>query len=121
MLPFFFIRHKGRLVKLITADIRYIEASKNYAKIYTGSQLFVTLATLQRLEAALPPEEFIRIHRSFLVSVSHLTGFDRRCVYLEGRHLPIGDTYYASLLHRFAVIGSPEPRTPVRKLPQLNR
>ena len=121
MLPFIFIRHNGRFIKIATADIRYIEAAKNYAKIYTASQLFITLATLQRLGAALPPGEFVRVHRSFLVALNHVVAFDRKTLYLEGRQVPIGETYYDHLFSRVSVIGSPEHRTPVRKLPQPTR
>jgi hypothetical protein len=59
---------------MITADIRYVEAAKNYAKIYTPSQLFITLTTLLGLEQALPPGELIQIHLSFLVVLDHECG-----------------------------------------------
>jgi len=109
MLPFVFLRHKDRFVKIFVADILYIEAAKNYVKIFTMTQTLVVLTPLQRLERALPAGEFIRIHRSFLVALSRVVAFDRRWVYLPDKKLPVGETYRASL--DALVLFFPEPKT----------
>jgi DNA-binding LytR/AlgR family response regulator len=88
--PFFFVRQEKRHVKIEFADIRYVEASKNYVQIVTGDKRYQVLGTLGYLERLLPPEQFIRIYRSFLVRVEQVTSFDTRHAWVAGRQVPIG-------------------------------
>jgi len=109
MQPFIFIREDGRFVKVMLADIQYIEASKNYIRICTGKRLHLAQIRMRQIEAALPEEAFIRIHRSFIVPLAGIIAFDNKWVYLENKQLPVGDAYRCVLLP-FTV-----PNTPVKK------
>lgn len=106
--PFIFVRAAGRYVRINFEDVRYIEADKNYVKIYTTRETITTQATLKQLAAALPPNRFMQIHRSYLVSLAHVTGFDRRVVYLSDGQLPIGEAYYGEFLRQVPVLGGRE-------------
>jgi hypothetical protein len=92
-----FVRNDHRLVKVEFALIRYAEACKNYCKIYTTGKTYLIQTTLSLVKAALPPGEFCRIHRSFIVSLAHLESFDKKAVYLSDCHLPIGASYQGML------------------------
>jgi two-component system LytT family response regulator len=113
ILGFIFYRTANRYTKVNLSDILYIEASKNYCKVCTTQRSFLVLITLKQIAAALPEGEFLRIHRSFLVSLGHVTAFDRRTVYLAGKQLPLGETYRPGL-EAFAVLITDKPRPHVQ-------
>lgn len=94
---FFFVRRDGQYVKIDFADIRYVEACRNYIRIVTMGAVYQILATLGCMGSALPPEEFIRIHRSFLIAIGQVTAFDNHHVSIAGKQLPIGDFYRKNL------------------------
>jgi DNA-binding LytR/AlgR family response regulator len=102
---FFFIRHERRNLKIRVADINYIEARKNYCRIVTKSGAFLTMATLKSIESILPPEEFCRIHRAFIVSLDWIASFDHGAVYGPDQQLPIGELYRPALLQRVLIVG----------------
>ncbi|HEX9511890.1 MAG TPA: LytTR family DNA-binding domain-containing protein [Puia sp.] len=101
---FFFLRVGGRFEKIAFADMVFVEANKNYCKLHTTHRVYWSLTTLKAVEAVLPPGDFCRIHRSFLVSLTHLTAFDRRTAYLPGHKLPIGESYYHHLEQRVLIL-----------------
>ena len=78
------------------ADIRYIEAMDNYVRIHlTGNRLQMSKTTLTSLLSQLPPRQFIRIHKSFIVSRAHIDSYTRQQVYIKGigRPLPVGRNF----------------------------
>jgi two-component system LytT family response regulator len=62
------------------------------------------------MEAALPSDHFLRIHRSFLVLLKHVTALDRHTVYLSGRQLPLGDSYRPALEAFVLFVSNTKPR-----------
>lgn len=92
---FFFVNVEYVQVKINLADIRYIEGLKDYLKIHlaTSTKPVLTRMTLKSMEERLADSPFIRIHKSFLVSIPHITAVKRDTVYLGERELPIGDAY----------------------------
>lgn len=72
-----------------------MEGLKDYVKIYvTGRERpVITQMSLKAVEQALPADEFVRIHRSFVVAKARVTAYDRTSVTVAGTALPIGDTY----------------------------
>lgn len=92
---FFFVNVEYAQVKINVPDIRYIEGLKDYLKIHLASdpKPVLTRMTLKAMEERLAGAPFIRIHKSFLVSIPHVTAVKRDTIYLGGRELPIGDTY----------------------------
>lgn len=82
-------------VSVPLADILYIEAMENYSKIHRSSAACVmTRTNLKNIGELLPPDQFIRIHRSFIIAVDKVEGFTRREVTLTGGiRLPIGRLY----------------------------
>jgi DNA-binding LytR/AlgR family response regulator len=104
MQNFFFIRHNGRSVKVSFADILYIEACKNYTKIVTDGKTHMALATMKMVEAVLPPRQFCRVHRGFIISLDKLSSFDRAKAYLPGHEISIGDRFRDELQKRVLVL-----------------
>lgn len=90
--------YKTTLVKI--AEIRYIESEGEYVRLHLadGSSI-MTLFRLKNMESALPSEQFMRIHRSFIVNLKYISSYAKGRVYLtEEEYLPIGDNYRPAFL-----------------------
>ena len=77
-------------------DISYVEAMDNYIKAYrSGLPTVVSQITMKEIEAMLPDDRFIRVHRSFIVSLYAIEKFSNRQIFLKNydRHIPVGRTY----------------------------
>jgi len=84
--------------KIALHDIRYIEGLKDYALIYTGDEKLITRLTMKKLEALLPADAFIRIHRSFIIPVNSVRSWTSYSVSIPGKDIPIGKTYRKDIL-----------------------
>lgn len=77
-------------------DISYVEAMDNYIKAYRfGLPTVVSQITMKEIESLLPDDRFIRVHRSFIVSLYAIEKFSNRQIFLKNydRHIPVGRTY----------------------------
>jgi DNA-binding LytR/AlgR family response regulator len=74
-------------------DILYIEALKDYSKVVTQKKKYITLSKLKHFMDKLPPEDFLRIHRSYAIAKNKITTYNREEVTIDKEVLPIGKTY----------------------------
>jgi DNA-binding LytR/AlgR family response regulator len=88
-----FVRSEKRIEKIELADILYIESLGNYVNIYTENKHVIAYLTLKGLETQLPSSEFIKIHQSFLVSISNINSIEGNLVKIKNKELPIGRNY----------------------------
>ncbi|MBC7826682.1 MAG: response regulator transcription factor [Chitinophagaceae bacterium] len=84
-----FVKSDGKLVRIHVRDIYYIEALKEYIRIHTPGGNWVVYQTMQHIEEKLPKELFFRIHRSFIVGLSHIKSIEGNCVMVNEMQLPI--------------------------------
>lgn len=84
-----FVKSDGKLVRIQVQDIYYIEALKEYIRIHTPGGNWVVYQTMQNIEEKLPKELFFRIHRSFIVGLSHIRSIEGNCVMINDMQLPI--------------------------------
>ncbi|MBN2416282.1 response regulator [bacterium] len=96
------VRSDRRTVRLPLADILYIEGMKDYVKVVTAADEVITNVTLQELEAMLPEERFLRIHRSYIVAVPHIRAFTSEMIEIANRQLPIGRYYKKQVMETLA-------------------
>lgn len=82
------------------ANILYIEAYGNYLKIYTPEKTYVIRETLQNILDKLPEKQFIRVHKSFIVSIQKIKKIIGNVVYVEGHEIPVGNTFKSELANR---------------------
>lgn len=94
--PFIFVKDGSKLVKIKVNEILYVEGLKDYVTIHTRGQKIVTLQRLKSLENQLPPEQFIRIHHSFIVAMEGVDAIFKDKVQVGNRFIPISDTYRKS-------------------------
>jgi len=90
-----FIKVDYRLVRISISDIRYIESQSEYLKLYMADgHSHLVLMTIKRMAEMLPPDRFVRIHRSFIVNMSHVIEISRLRIRMDAdTMLPIGDLY----------------------------
>ncbi len=87
---------KGKFFKIEYRDIDYIEGRKNYAAIICGNQKIISLLNIKDLEEKLPPQQFVRVHKSFIVSIAKISAIQGNSIVLKNSthaSLLIGDTY----------------------------
>lgn len=91
----FFVNVEYTLVKIVVADIVYIEGLKDYIKIYLSSAAkpVLTRMSLKSIEAKLPAGTFIRTHKSFLVAISKITTIKRDFVCIGTTEIPVSETF----------------------------
>ena len=90
-----FVKTDYRVVKITIADIRYIEAMSEYLKIHVEGEAkpVVTLLSMKKMEERLP-ENFMRIHRSYIVNLSKIQEINKNRIIMDAEtYLPIGDMY----------------------------
>jgi DNA-binding LytR/AlgR family response regulator len=92
----FFLKVDGHLRKVELADILYVEGMKDYVLVHLASekQPLVTHSTMKNMEDQLPGDAFLRVHRSFIVSLEHIDSVTRDGdVIVAGRLIPVTDSY----------------------------
>lgn len=93
-----FIKSGSQLVKVWPNDIMYIEAAGNYMCFYTRERKMMSLLTMKDVLEILPSEEFVRIHKSYIISLKHIDAIERHDVVVGGKQIPIGITYREQFL-----------------------
>jgi DNA-binding LytR/AlgR family response regulator len=86
---YFFVKCDYRYEKIHFRDILYVEGMENYIVIYTAAQKFMTLLRMKTMEETLPASDFMRIHKSFIVSVAAISSIDGNEVIVSGKRLPM--------------------------------
>jgi two-component system LytT family response regulator len=90
---FLFLRKKSLLNKVSLTDIQWIEAMGDYVRIQTPSTTYIQHTTLKMLEQKLPPNRFVRIHRSFIVQLDHIRTIDDNVIAIGNKLIPVGNLY----------------------------
>jgi len=97
---FIIVKIEYKNVKIYVPDILYIEAMDNYTKIFTYQKMYLTLQKLSNFLLLLPEKEFIRVHKSFIISLSKISYFTREEVVIESKKIPVGRSYAEKFLTR---------------------
>ncbi|MEO7394103.1 MAG: LytTR family DNA-binding domain-containing protein [Chitinophagaceae bacterium] len=88
-----FINMQKKKVKILFADILYIESQMEYIKITTTKRGYVSKMTTHEIENLLPAHLFKRIHRSYIISISRIESYTSEMVEINGVSIPIGRSY----------------------------
>ncbi|MCB0488445.1 MAG: LytTR family DNA-binding domain-containing protein [Cyclobacteriaceae bacterium] len=92
------IQADSKKLVINTADILFIESQKEYIFIKTKTGDYKTKYAISRIEDELNPQMFLRVHRSFIVSMHHITAFNATSVNLPGKAVPIGGNFKESVI-----------------------
>ncbi|MBL7818327.1 MAG: response regulator [Saprospiraceae bacterium] len=96
-----FIKDQLSYKKIDIADIRYIQAYKNYLEIHLSNQRVVIRATLQRFTGVLPHQYFVQVHRSFVVNVQYVEVINPDNVVIEGQKVPLSKQNKDEFIKKF--------------------
>ncbi|WP_047245023.1 response regulator [Maribacter thermophilus] len=99
-----FVRHNGRMEKLLLDDILYIEADRNYCSLITSKVNHLLTCTLKVMEEKLPSANFVRVHRSYIINISKLDVLADRHLEIGRKVIPIGKSHKVFLLNRIRTI-----------------
>lgn len=88
-----FFKVDKRMVKVMFNDIIYIESLKDYVRIKTVTENLINHNNLVSIMEHLPEDEFIRIHRSYIIALSKVQAIEGNCVEVGGKLLPIGRNF----------------------------
>ncbi len=103
--PFIFVKADYQEQKVVLDQVQYIEAMKDYIKIFiTGRQHpLLTQMNLKTIEELLHPDQFIRIHRSYIVNVAYVDSVKRSQIRLGQNWLPVGEQYKLIVLSKLGI------------------
>jgi two-component system, LytTR family, response regulator len=92
---YIFVNADYSMVKITLSDIIYIEGLKDYISFHLKSAKhpLVTRMPMKTIEEQLPESKFIRIHKSYIVSVSYITAIRKSSIFIDSLELPLSDTY----------------------------
>lgn len=96
--PFLYFRSDRKMVKVLLDNIFFVESLKDYLRIVTGSGEVITKHSMAALETLLPQNDFIRVHRSFIVAVNKISSYSAERIALHGATVPIGKLYRLQVL-----------------------
>ena len=95
---FIYVRAERKMHKISVSEILFIESLDEYVKVHLKNKLMITRENISILEQKLPGERFVRIHRSFLVSIKSITAIASDGVEIAGKILPFGRAFKQSAL-----------------------
>jgi len=88
-----FVKSNSKFIKVNFSEIIYIEGMKDYLKVHARDYKLVTLQTMNEMEKILPPRQFMRVHKSYIVAVSHIKSIYGNSIELGNETIPIGVSY----------------------------
>ena len=99
-----FVRYKENMIKIMISDILFIEADRNYSRIYTSNREYLLSVTLKLIEDRLPQNYFIRIHRSYIINLQHIEEVAETHLRIAEKTIPISSGLKDQLLLRLQTL-----------------
>ena len=90
---FIFVKTEHKIQKVYLNDVLFIEGLKDYISIFTPAERIITLQNMKKMEDALPEKHFIRVHKSYIVSINKIDSIERSRIFIGDKVIPVGDTY----------------------------
>lgn len=95
-----FVRSERKMIKINFSEILFIESLSDYIKIHVQDKSVVTRETISNIEAKLPQQDFLRVHRSYIVALKAIDSFTAELVEIGRKQIPISRSYKESVLER---------------------
>ncbi|MBN2610594.1 MAG: response regulator transcription factor [Bacteroidales bacterium] len=90
---FMMVKVEYSMIRLDLSKVLYIEGLKDYVKIYSGGRPLLTKTTMKNLEEKLPLGKFIRVHKSFIISLSKIDSIENNRIRIGEKYIPVGNQY----------------------------
>lgn len=103
---FVFVKQgNGMLIRIPLENIFWIQAMDNYIVMQTNNDQYVAHSTMKDLEVKLPPDKFVRVHRSYIVNIEKISVMDDSTVVVNEKTIPIGKSYRDAFLAKINTLG----------------
>lgn len=99
-----FVRHLNSMVKIEIKNILYIEAERNYCRIYSNNKEYLVVMTLKEMDKKLPSKHFLRVHRSYIVNISKVEVVATTHLVIDKKAIPVTRSLKEELLNRLQTI-----------------
>lgn len=99
-----FLKKDTHYEKVAFSDILWLEAESNYTYIYTKSGKYTYSSVLKKFEDKLPEDPFYRVHRSYIVNLSNVTGFEGNMLIIGKNYIPVNKSCKETVFKRFQII-----------------
>jgi DNA-binding LytR/AlgR family response regulator len=103
VVDYIFIKHDSKLQKIMLQQILYIEAEKDFSTIFYDDKKLLAGMHLKMIEAMLPPDQFLRVHRSYIINLSKISSITGNMLELNRKEIPIGANYKDELMKRLGI------------------
>lgn len=90
---FIFVKTEYKIVKVRLDDILYVEGLQNYVSIYTRTERILSLRNIKKMQEQLPVQQFVRVHKSYIVSLDKIDSIERNRIFIGDAVIPVGDTF----------------------------
>ena len=88
-----YFKVSGKLVRVVHADLLYVQSVRDYLQLHTRQGNLLTHMTMKSLAELLPAKHFVRIHRSYLVNLQHIDKVEKNAIFVKGQPIPLGELY----------------------------
>ena len=95
-----FVRSERKMIKVCFKDLLFVESLGDYIKIYLKDRSVVTRETIASMEAKIPKNDFLRTHRSFIVSLASIDSYTNETIEIGTRQIPVSRSYKDEVLAR---------------------
>lgn len=95
-----FVKVDSVLVKIDFDELLWVEAYGDYVKIYTDKKMHLVYTTLRAVEDKLPNNEFMRVHRSYIIRLDKIENIDQGSLLIKDKIVPVSNTYKTKLMER---------------------
>ena len=96
----FFVKCDSKFEKVVFGDVKYIESLQNYVVIHTRDKKLITYLTLSGLESQLPEDQFLKVHKSFVVSIASIKAIDGNEILIGEARIPISRSLKETVVNR---------------------
>lgn len=101
---FVFVKSDTALVKVDIRQLQWVEALADYVALVTKEKKYVCHSTMKSIESKLPVDQFVRVHRSYIVRIDQIDAIEDKTVSVGKKIIPVGGTYRDSLMNRLNLI-----------------
>lgn len=99
-----FIRSEGKLIRLNNDDLLYIEAADDYVWFITSEKKYITKNTIRNLEEKLNGDQFMKIHRKYIINIAKIEDILEKEVIVNGTNLPLGKNVRGDVMKRMTIL-----------------
>lgn len=99
-----FLKKDHHYQRVALSDITILEADNNYTTVYTRTDKYIYSTVLKKMEEKLPGKYFLRVHRSYVVNINAVTGFEGNMLYVGDKRIPVSKQYRAEVFNIFNTI-----------------